>query len=149
VFGAAGWNASRPEDPPMGSSAENKRLALDTWEALRSGDVKRAFAHMSDDVTWRIPGSIEPISGLKRGKGEILGFLRWAARTFPSGFQTEVRGVYGDGGTVIVELVNRSTAANGRPYANEYCFVFEIEDGRIRAVREYVDTQKVVTIVGD
>jgi ketosteroid isomerase-like protein len=101
---------------------------------------------MRDDVTWRIPGMLLP-SGLKRGKEEILGFLRWAATTFPAGFQTEVKGVYGDGGNVVLELVNRSTAANGRPYENEYCFVFEVEGGRIRAVREYVDTQKVDAIV--
>jgi hypothetical protein len=33
----------------------------------------------------------------------------------------------GDRRTVVLELVNRSTAANGRAYENEYCFVFEIE----------------------
>jgi ketosteroid isomerase-like protein len=32
--------------------------------------------------------------------------------------------------------------ANGKDYENEYCFVFEIESGKIRRVREYVDTQK-------
>jgi len=126
---------------------DNKRLALDTWEALRRGEVKSAFAKMADDVTWRIPGLLPPVSGLKRGKEEILGFLRWAAATFPSGFQTEVKGVYGDGGTVVLELVNRSTAANGRPYENEYCFVFEVDGRKIRAVREYVDTQKVDAII--
>ena|SRR5436309_247633 len=131
----------------MATLEDNKRLALDTWEALRRGDVKSAFGNMRDDVTWRIPGMLPPVSGLKRGKEEILGFLRWAAATFPSGLQTEVKGVYGDGGIVVLELVNRSTAANGRPYENEYCFVFEVEGGKIRAVREYVDTQKVDAIV--
>jgi uncharacterized protein len=132
----------------MTGTTDNQRLALETWDAVRRGDPKAAFANMSDEVTWRIPGLLEPVSGLKRGKAEILGFLRWAARTFPAGFQTEVRGVYGDGATVVLELVNRSTAANGRAYENEYCFVFDIEGGRIRAVREYVDTQKVASIVG-
>ena len=133
----------------MEIAAKNKRLALETWESLRRGDVKAAFANMSDDVTWWIPGMIEPVSGLKRGKTEILGFLRWAAETFPPGMQTEVRGAYADGNTVILELNNRSTAANGRAYENDYCFVFVIEDGRIRAVREYVDTQKAVATIGD
>jgi uncharacterized protein len=126
---------------------ENMRLALATWESLRRGDVKAAFANMRDDITWRIPGMLAPVSGLKRGKEEILDFLRWAARTFPSGFQTEVKGVYADGRTVVLELENRSTAANGRAYENEYCFVFEMDGGKISAVREYVDTQKVDAIL--
>ena len=132
----------------MTDPAANKRLALETWEAFRRGDVKSAFANMTDDVTWWIPGMLPP-SGLKRGKEEIVGFLRWAAKTFPPGFRTEVRGAYADGDTVVVELVNRSTAANGRSYENEYCFVFAFENGRIRAVREYVDTQKAAALIGD
>jgi ketosteroid isomerase-like protein len=43
---------------------------------------------------------------------------------------------------VIRELVNRGTSALGKRYENEYCFVFELAGGRIRAVREYLDTEK-------
>lgn len=57
--------------------------------------------------------------------------------------QSEIRRVYGDGDTVLIEMTNRSKLFNGRDYENEYCFVFEIEAGKIRRVREYVDTQKV------
>ena len=45
---------------------------------------------------------------------------------------------------MIVELTNRSTTAGGRPYENEYCFVYDLEGGKIRAIREYVDTEKAV-----
>ena len=131
----------------MMTAAEKKQLVLDTWEAFRCGDVKTAFANMTDDVTWWIPGLIAPIAGMKRGKPEIVGFLRWAASTFPSGFRSEVRGVFADGDTVILELVNRSTTAAGRPYENEYCFVFDLDGEKIHAVREYVDTQKAVAIL--
>ena len=131
----------------MATLEENKRLVLETWEALRRGDVKAAFASMTDDVTWRIPGMIGPVSGLKRGKSEIIEFLRWAAKTFPPGMRTEVCGVYAEAGTVVLELVNRSTTAKGKPYENEYCFVFEVEGGKVRHVREYVDTQKVDAIL--
>ncbi len=131
----------------MASMEDNKRVALDTWRALLRADVRAAFANMTDDVTWRIPGLIAPISGLRRGKGEIVDFLRWAAQAFPEGLRTEVIGAFADGDTVILELVNRSTAANGRPYENEYCFVFDFQDGKICRVREYVDTQKAVAIL--
>ena len=47
-----------------------------------------------------------------------------------------------DGDTVILELVNRGTSVTGKPYENEYCFVFELGGGRIRAISEYVDLDK-------
>ena len=47
------------------------------------------------------------------------------------------------GNTVIVELTNRGTPDNGKRYENEYCFLYEIEDGKIRRIREYVDTLTV------
>ena len=32
--------------------------------------------------------------------------------------------------------------ANGNTYRNDYCFVFELRDGRIHRVREYMDTAR-------
>jgi ketosteroid isomerase-like protein len=126
---------------PMSVEA-NKEMITSTWEAFVKGDIKTAFANMSDEISWLIPGNLSNLSGLRRGKAAILEFARNAARTFPTGLQTQISRVYGDGDTVILELTNRGKLANGKDYENEYCFVFEIESGKIRRVREYVDTQK-------
>ncbi len=121
----------------------NKELALNFWNAFSKGDIKAAFASLSDEVSWLIPGNLPNLSGLRKGKTAILDFARTAAKMFPGGMQSEIRRVYGDGDTVLIEMTNRSKLFNGRDYENEYCFVFEIEAGKIRRVREYVDTQKV------
>jgi uncharacterized protein len=96
---------------------------------------------MSDEISWLIPGNLE-ISGLRKGKAAILEFARNAAKIFPGGLKSDLNRVYADGDTVIVEMTNRGKVFNGKDYENEYCFVFEIEAGKIRRVREYVDTQK-------
>lgn len=36
-------------------------------------------------------------------------------------------------------MTNRGKAFNGKDYENEYCFIFEVENNKIRRVREYVD----------
>ncbi len=120
----------------------NKEMVKSTWQAFVRGDLKSAFANMSDEVSWLIPGNLKNLSGLRKGKTAILEFARNAAKIFPNGLQTQINRVYGDGDTVIMELTNRGKLANGKDYENEYCFVFEIESGKIRRVREYVDTQK-------
>jgi uncharacterized protein len=127
----------------MGANAE---LVLSTWNAFLKGDVKGAFANLHDDATWTIPGLMPDLSGVKRGKAEIVGFLRAAVSRFPGGLRSEVKRVHEAGNAVIVELVNRSTTAAGKPYENEYCFVYELDGGKIRAIREYVDTQKAAAI---
>jgi uncharacterized protein len=96
---------------------------------------------MADNVSWLVPGNT-PTSGLKRGKEEILKFMSGFSQAFPEGMKIEIRKTYCDGDTVILELTNRGKVSNGKNYENEYCFVFELENDKIRRIREYVDTQK-------
>ncbi|HLW71640.1 MAG TPA: nuclear transport factor 2 family protein [Candidatus Binataceae bacterium] len=128
------------------SNETNKELATKFWRAFAQGELKKAFAMASDEISWLIPGNLPELSGLRKGKAEIVKFARVAAKMFPNGVTSEIRRVYADGDTVLIEMTNSAKFSNGRDYTNEYCFVFEIEDGKIRRVREYVDTQKVVAL---
>jgi hypothetical protein len=50
-----------------------------------------------------------------------------------------------DDNYVVVECRGKTTTNRGRPYNNKYCFVFRMEDRKIKEVTEYMDTQLVVT----
>jgi ketosteroid isomerase-like protein len=39
-----------------------------------------------------------------------------------------------------VEETMTATPANGNHYADDSCFVFELQEGRVHRVREYMDT---------
>jgi ketosteroid isomerase-like protein len=43
-------------------------------------------------------------------------------------------------------MTNKGKFAGGNDYVNEYCFIFEVEAGKIRRVREYVDTKRVTDL---
>jgi ketosteroid isomerase-like protein len=59
-------------------------------------------------------------------------------------------GIYVDGDHVIVEHSGRNQTPDGRPYNNNYCWVFTMRDGLISEVREYMDTQLVTeTFTGE
>jgi ketosteroid isomerase-like protein len=128
-------------------SEQKKTLVTDTWTAFGKGDMKTAFANMSDNVSWVVPGTTPNVSGLKRGKDEILKFMSGVGTIFPEGLNAEIRKTFCDGDTVIVELTNRGKVSNGKIYENEYCFIFELEGDKIRRIREYVDTQKAKEIL--
>jgi len=38
--------------------------------------------------------------------------------------------------------------ADGTPYGNDFCFVFELGDGLVHRVREYVDTARAARQLG-
>ncbi|MGH7840788.1 MAG: nuclear transport factor 2 family protein [Candidatus Binataceae bacterium] len=128
------------------SDETNKELATNFWKAFAKGELRTAFGMASDEISWLIPGNLPELSGLRKGKAEIVKFARVAAKMFPHGVTSEIHRAYADGDTVLIEMTNRAIFSNGRDYVNEYCFVFEIEAGKIRRVREYVDTQKVVAL---
>jgi ketosteroid isomerase-like protein len=128
-------------------SVDSREFVVNFWKALGKGEIKTAFASLSDDASWLIPGNLSGFSGLRKGKAEILDMARGAAQRFPTGLTSEIRRVYGDGDTLLIEMTNRGRLFNGRDYENEYCFVFEIEAGKIRRIREYVDTSKLVELI--
>jgi len=49
---------------------------------------------------------------------------------------------------VVVEARGKATTTAGTPYDNEYCFIYRIEDGRIKEVTEYLDTELVTSALG-
>jgi uncharacterized protein len=129
------------------SADSNRELVINFWKSLGKGEIKTAFACLSDKVIWLIPGNIPDFSGPRQGKAEILDMARGAAKRFPGGLTSEIRHVYCDADSVLIEMTNSGKLFNGRDYENEYCFVFEIEAGKILHIREYVDTHKLVELM--
>src|ERR1700688_1738573 len=83
----------------------------------------------------------QPARGLgdQEGQGGVKEFIGGIRKAFPAGLNSQISKVHSAGDTVVVELTNTGKAHNGKDYRNEYCFVFEVEGGKIRRIREYVD----------
>jgi ketosteroid isomerase-like protein len=124
--------------------AENKKLVKDTWDAFWRGNIEAGVANMADDIAWFTPGAMA-MSGWKRGKDEIRKF-RFTELDIFLELNRNVIGLYGDGNTVILEVKAEGRLKNGEPYENAGCVVWEIENGKIARVRQYVDTYKAMAI---
>jgi hypothetical protein len=57
-----------------------------------------------------------------------------------SSYDLKLRGFVSAGDHVVVEMTHRSTGLNGKPYLTDHCLVFDVRDGLIQAVREYIDS---------
>eukprot|EP00771_Trimastix_marina_P000801 gnl/Trimastix_PCT/1830.p1 GENE.gnl/Trimastix_PCT/1830~~gnl/Trimastix_PCT/1830.p1 ORF type:complete len:133 (-),score=38.11 gnl/Trimastix_PCT/1830:41-439(-) len=94
------------------------------------------------DFTWWVLGDL-PTSGLN-SKQKFLNNLRYNKMTFPPhGQRIEVRNIFASGSHVTVEGSTHGVDAMGEVLALDLVFLYEIEGGKIKQIREYMDTKKI------
>ncbi|MFK4487052.1 nuclear transport factor 2 family protein [Bradyrhizobium sp. USDA 336] len=122
-------------------------VVLNAWNTFSSRDPERIAALFTEDAEWIAPKGNATAIALDhtdhmKGPHQIARFIAQEMHRLFSNIDIAFRGVYVDGDVVIVEERMRATLPGGKPYENEYCFVFEVVGDRVRQVREYMDTRK-------
>ncbi len=123
---------------PNNSDANRAAITL-AFEGLRTGDPDRFIALFHENMAWDVRGSsgwsrsavgreavMEQIAGplFSRLDGPYLNIPEW---------------IIADGDKVVVTARGDATTVEGRSYVNDYCFIFTMAEGKIVAVREYMD----------
>jgi ketosteroid isomerase-like protein len=125
-----------------GRTEETRRVVAAYVAALGRGDLAALRASFASDATWTVGGDL-PVSGTWSGPDGIIdGFLaRMTERLDTSRPLTqEIHGIVADGDRAVAEWTSRATTTGGASYQNDYAVVFDVRDGLIVAVREYLDT---------
>lgn len=120
----------------------NKQIAADLFSRFSAGDITGVLALMTDDVSWRIPGKPElsRVAGVY-DKARIGRLFQRMLDQLENGLKMTVTGMVAEGDRVAVEVESSGDLRNGRQYRQQYHVLIELRDGRISAVREYLDTQ--------
>ncbi|HET9159637.1 MAG TPA: nuclear transport factor 2 family protein [Caulobacteraceae bacterium] len=127
------------------SELSPKQVVLNAWAAFASRDPQAVAAQFTDDAEWIAPeGNATAIAlgGPSRltGPGRLATFItEWVPSLFAD-TKIDFQRVLECGNTVVIELAYRAQLINGRAYDNRYCFLFDVEDGRIARVTEHMDT---------
>ncbi|CAB4856777.1 unannotated protein [freshwater metagenome] len=115
-------------------------------KVFSTGDIDAFQTLMTDDATWWVAGTMPGISGshdkvaFKALNGGIADNVKGGAITLtPHHFTCQ-------GNRVAVETESYCELNNGRIYNNSYHFVFVIEDGKVAAVKEYLDTEHTTAV---
>lgn len=119
----------------------NKALVAEFMEVFSAGDVKNVLSYLSETATWWVGGNVEGISGTKNKTefGEMLGGLSQFTKT--GAIRLTPLAWTAEGERVAVETESYSELSNGRVYNNLYHFVFEVRDGKIQRIKEFLDTE--------
>ena len=123
------------------STEQNKSLVKDFWGRFSSGDHEGALGLLTEDATWWVAGNTL-LSGTY-SKEEFTNLLAGTSTQAPNGIQVTPGLLTAEDNRVSMEATSYGEIANGRTYQNIYHFMIECRDGKISAVREYLDTEHV------
>lgn len=142
--------AADSPDAATGRESELKRTALTAvrrfYAAIVSGNLDALAESLTSDVIYEFPlsesGSSES-SDWRRfdGRDAVVEFWR---QTLSKGMQfnkpedVEIS-LLGDGSRLFVEQRGNITLQSGKAYRNRYIFRYDIRDGKIARVREYIN----------
>jgi ketosteroid isomerase-like protein len=123
------------------SAEDNKKIVLSFFENLSAGKAVEALGMLDDNATWTVMGrpSTLAISGT-RSKAQFVELMQGLGAKLPKGMKITPKGITAEGSRVALEAESYGEATSGKVYNNQYHFLFEIQNNKIQAVREYLDT---------
>ncbi len=116
---------------------------------LENGRTDAFFDHVAEDVNWTVTGT-HPLAGTYHTKADFLAhtFAR-LNKILKEGVVLRVTNLLVDGDTAAVELQSLSTALNGKPFNNRYCWIARFSNGTIVEVRAYLDSALVQQLIDE
>ena len=126
----------------MTAATDPKTVVTEYFAALQGGDEATVRAAFAPDASWTLAAGDMPALGTWRGRDNIMdGFFATAMSHYESGsIDLEMTALIAEADRVVLQWTSRARMRDGRAYENGCIAVFEIRDGKIQAVREYMDT---------
>ena len=128
----------------------HEQAVLDFFAVMNRHDLEAARDCFTEDATWIPQVRDIPGAGEYRGRDTIIDvFLAPMRGVFrPGDPRTEVLSITSGDTLVMVETRGTGTLADGRAYDNRYAWAIEVRDGRLAAIREYMDSHYVARLFG-
>lgn len=126
------------------STTENKQLIQNIISEMSNGNDKPLIEAMSEDMHWNWMGT-GPLAKSFVGKSSVVNELLAAAKTtIKQPAKAVVHRILADGDYVIVECTGQNITTDGKAYNNNYCWVCRFNEGKLREINEYMDTELVM-----
>jgi ketosteroid isomerase-like protein len=131
------------------SFASNRARLEYVFAETAKGNGRPFLDALAEDASWTVTGTTG-WSKTYRGKPAILNeLIAPLLRVMAPPLKTHARRFIAEGDIVVVEARGQNVTRDGRPYENDYCYVFEFRDGRVAALTEYADTELFRSALGE
>jgi hypothetical protein len=128
-------------------SGQNRAVMQAIFDALAQGDAGPFIDALADDARWEVTGTSRWSRTYEGKKSVMTDFLGPIMGQFATQYRNRARRMIAEGDHVVVQCRGEVTTKAGKPYNNEYCWVFRLEGGRIKEVTEYMDTKLAESVL--
>ncbi len=127
---------------------KNQNLIEQFFASLNAEDLEAVRSLLTEDAAWIPMARDMPGAGEYRGRDVIVdGFLRPIRALFADGSPSnQIVSMAATDTLVLTETHGTGHLQDGRPYDNRYAWAFEIRDGHIAEIREYLDSYYIVRL---
>lgn len=129
----------------MNDLEANKDAVRTYLRAMGAGDVDLFRSVISEDLSATVCGQSDTFGTMNRDA--VLDFVVRVPQIAQGGFNFEILSLTAEDDRVVSEAVGRATFPGDVDYVNEYTHHFRFRDGKIAAIREYLDTAVAETVL--
>ena len=131
------------------SPMENKALIQRIFTDSENRAGSSLLDLMAEDVCWTITGHGSWARTFEGRDAVVNGLLAYVRSLFRDRLRTKAFNFIADGDFVVVEAKGDGNFTHqDQRYDNEYCLVFRLENGRIKHIKEYLDSLLVEKVLG-
>ena len=123
----------------------NRAFVQRFFQAMNEGDIEHIVNAYADDGFLQTMGNTL-ISGTY-SKEQVRAAAGAIYDVFPEGLAFTILGIAADGDRVAVEATSEGQHISGQTYSNHYHFLFELRDGRLLCLKEFMDTERATDIL--
>jgi ketosteroid isomerase-like protein len=123
------------------SIEENVRVVKDFFAAMGSGDKQALLALVAEDLEWIIPGEDWPLAGTHRGHAGLTATLRKASEEVEMTYPKPPEFVAQGDRVLAIGVAVGKIKATDKPFEDHWVFDITLQNGKLKSVREYIDTQ--------
>ena len=122
------------------STQENVQTVKDFLDAVSRADEPGLLALSAEDIEWVIPGEDWPLAGTHYGHQGLVHLLVKASGIRTSFPEPPDFVAQGDR-VVVIGFATGKVNATGKTFEDHFVFAVTVQNGRVKHIREYVDTQ--------
>ena len=123
------------------STQENVQIVKDFFAAMGRRDKQGLLALSAEDIEWIIPGEDWPLAGTHRGHAGLENLLQKANETVETSYPEPPEFIAQEHRVVVVGFAAGRIKATNRTFEDHWVFVITVRSGKLRNIREYIDTQ--------
>jgi uncharacterized protein len=130
------------------NASDSRQFVIDFFSELTAGN-NLCWDRVADDATWQLIARAKDFRHPSNyTKASYRKLVEDSVHDFPTGLRFTVLATTAESDRVAVEGESYGIARTGKTYNNLYHLLVLLENGKIKAVREYLDSGHVTETLG-